>query len=71
MDEEMAYSATGITTRHIYWCIIIGLILSKEHCHPESVTLRAKRCLNLGAKRKLLMQSDLSSGNDLAIKAEI
>lgn len=67
----MAYSATGITTQHIYWCIIIGLILSKEHCHPESVTLKVKRCLNLGAKSKFLMQSDLSSGNDLAIKAEI
>lgn len=67
----MAYSATGITTQHIYWCIIIDLILSKQHCHSESVTLKAKRCLNPGAKSKFLMESDLRSGNDLAIKAEI
>lgn len=71
LDEEMAYSATGTTTRHIYWCIITDLILSKEHCHPESVTFKAKRCLNLRAKSKFLMESGLSSGNDLAIKAEI
>lgn len=71
MDEEMAYSAIGITIRHIYWCIIIDLILSKEHCYPESVTLKAKQCLNLRAKSNFLMESDLSSGNDLAIKAEI
>lgn len=67
----MAYSAIGITTRHVYWCIIIDLMLSKEHCYPESVTLKAKQCLNLRAKSNFLMGSDLSSGNDLAIKAEI
>lgn len=33
-----------------YWCIIMDLILSKEHCYPESVTLKAKQCLNLRAK---------------------
>lgn len=59
----MAYSAIGITTRHIYWCIIIELILSKEHC--------SKLCLNLRAKSTFLTESDLSSRNDLAIKAEI